>query len=156
MSSPTRLQEQIRITLASESRRDPRVSVVEVPDGNTDAAVDFNARGDRAVVVGDLLGLGGRGGWECETDVKFGDDDVDAEGGEGLLVGCLGGLGGCFAYERYVLVRCGFDMWMSVNECLPAMKCDSRPTPSIWIPRPLSSLTMFCAAVLLLPGYSML
>lgn len=98
------LQKQIPVPLPRKRAGDPTVRVVEVPDDDADAPLDLHARLDAGVVVGDLLGLGGRGGREREPDVELGDDGVDAEVGVGFLLRDLVGEGGGGAWGA--CVRC--------------------------------------------------
>ena len=83
------------ITLAREGRWDPRIRICEVPDGDTDAAVDAETGVDGVSVVDTLLGEpGGGGGERAEADVEFGVGDFDIESGEGFEGGSEGGFAG--------------------------------------------------------------
>jgi len=84
------LEEEVGPAHTWEGTWNPRVGVVKVPDGDTDAAGDVVARGDGRRVVEDLLLLGRESGWGGGADVELGDGDVDAERGEGVHVLDLG------------------------------------------------------------------
>lgn len=64
--------------MAREGRRDPRVLVGPVPDGDTDAAIDGHTRTDDSVVVGLLLLEELRSRGEGHADVELGDRHLDA------------------------------------------------------------------------------
>lgn len=73
------------IALAGEGRWDPRVRICEIPDGDTDAAVDAETSVDGVSVVDALLSESGSGGREsAKADVEFGVGDFDIESSEGL------------------------------------------------------------------------
>ena len=102
MPSPSRLQEQIAISLTRKRARNPRVRIIEVPDRHTDATLHVRARLDARVVIGDLLGFRGGVGWKSETDVEFGDGNVDAESRECFFVCGLICLGRSLTYAVLV------------------------------------------------------
>ena len=80
-----RLEEQVAIALPRERTRDPRVSVVEIPDGNTNAALHFHARLDGVVIVDYLLRLR-RCRWrEIEADIQLSDGGIHAKFRKRLL-----------------------------------------------------------------------
>ena len=86
MVRPALLQEQVGITLARESSRDPRIRVNEIPNGNANAPLDIGARFDGVIVVKNLLRLS-RCSWrQVEADVEFGDRNVHVKRCECLLV----------------------------------------------------------------------
>jgi hypothetical protein len=91
------LEPQEGSTLALEEVGDPAEGIIEVPDGDTDAAADLDAGADDVLVGLALQGkvlLGGRG---LESDVELGESHLDAELGEAAD-------GGNVVVERGVLL----------------------------------------------------
>jgi hypothetical protein len=81
------LEEDISVTLAGESARDPGVSIIEVPNHDADTFLHVGTGLDGVVVVLNLLLLRCLVRWEIGADVELSDDDLDAFANEGSL--CL-------------------------------------------------------------------
>jgi hypothetical protein len=79
------LQEDISVTLTSESARDPGVSIVEIPDHDANTFLDVGTGLHRVVVVLNLLLLRCFIRWEIGADVQLSDDDLDTFTNEGSL-----------------------------------------------------------------------
>jgi hypothetical protein len=79
------LEEDISVTLAGESTRDPGVSIVKVPHDDADTFLDVCAGLDGVVVVLNLLLLRCLVRWEIGADVELSDNDLDTFADKGSL-----------------------------------------------------------------------